>query len=583
MAGARQSRFTWAPRLLLLIPALAVWLVAVGAAQEPRGEAGAATKAANQPAAGKPAAGQTAGTTKPLERDPHRPGMFVTSQDCMACHNSLTAPSGEDISIGLSWRSSVMANASRDPYWHASVRRETIDHPMHKADIEDECATCHMPMARAQAHDLGRKGEVFAHLPIGHGDSEEDRLAADGVSCSLCHQITNENFGTRASFVGNFVLNRPVALAPRTMFGPFDVKDGAAAVMHSVTAAKPQEGKHIEQSELCATCHTLITEAFGPSGEVVGSIPEQVPYQEWLHSDYHDQRSCQSCHMPVVAGPTRIASVVGDMRDQMNRHTFVGGNFLLLRMLNRYRSELGVSALPQELDATANRTLRQLESDTATVSIARLAQAAGELDLDVDVRNITGHKLPTGYPSRRAWLHVTVRDSRGQPVFESGAIDANGAIRGNDNDADATTFEPHYLEIRRPDQVQIYESIIADRQGRPTTGLLRATQFIKDNRLLPHGFDKTTAEADIAVHGEAAQDRDFTGEGDRIRYAVDTRNASAPFTVDVELRYQPVGFRWAENLRDYTSAAEPKRFVSYYETMAAGSSTVLAHASAQSQ
>jgi hypothetical protein len=205
------------------------------------------------------------------------------------------------------------------------------------------------------------------------------------------------------------------------------------------------------------------------------------------------------------------------------------------------------------------------------------------VELDVDVRNLTGHKLPSGYPSRRAWLHVTVRDSRGQAIFESGAVDPNGSIRGNDNDADALKFEPHYLEIRRPEDVQIYESIIADPQGQPTTGLLRATQFVKDNRLLPRGFAKATADADIAVHGAALQDPDFTDAGDRIRYAVETRGASGPFSVDVELRYQPIGFRWAANLRNYTSAAEPKRFVGYYEAMAAGSSTVLARVSGRAE
>jgi hypothetical protein len=47
----------------------------------------------------------------------------------------------------------------------------------------------------------------------------------------------------------------------------------------------------------------------------------------------------------------------------------------------------------------------------------------------------------------------------------------------------------------------------------------------------------------------------------------------------VELRYQPIGFRWASNLRAY-DAAEPRRFVSYYEGMAGASSTVMASASA---
>src|SRR3982074_3644094 len=48
---------------------------------------------------------------------------FQTSDRCMACHNGLTTPSGEDISIGFDWRSSMMANSSRDPYWQGPARR----------------------------------------------------------------------------------------------------------------------------------------------------------------------------------------------------------------------------------------------------------------------------------------------------------------------------------------------------------------------------------------------------------------------------------------------------------------------------
>src|SRR6185437_17116552 len=109
-----------------------------------------------------------------------------------------------------------------------------------------------------------------------------------------------------------------------------------------------------------------------------------------------------------------------------------------------------------------------------------------------------------------------------------------------------------------------------------TTGLLNASQYLKDNRLLPKGFDKATADPDIAVHGGAATDPDFVGGRDRVRYAVDLHGASGPFTVHVELLYQPIGFRWAHNLRDYTQAFEPRRFTEYYDAMAGGTTAVLA-------
>jgi hypothetical protein len=103
-------------------------------------------------------------------------------------------------------------------------------------------------------------------------------------------------------------------------------------------------------------------------------------------------------------------------------------------------------------------------------------------------------------------------------LFESGALDPSGLVQGNDADADATRFEPHYAEIRQPDQVQIYESVMGDAAGRPTTGLLTAVRYLKDNRLLPRGFDKGSAERDIAVVGEALQDADFVGGSDGVRY-----------------------------------------------------------------
>src|SRR5688572_19859135 len=127
----------------------------------------------------------------------HQGVEFATSDNCLACHNGLIAGSGEDVSIGVAWRASMMANSSRDPYWQAGVRREIMDHPEAADAIEDECATCHMPMSRTKARAANRHGQIFAHLPIGARTAEDDRLAADGVSCSVCHQIGPERLGTR--------------------------------------------------------------------------------------------------------------------------------------------------------------------------------------------------------------------------------------------------------------------------------------------------------------------------------------------------------------------------------------------------
>jgi hypothetical protein len=247
--------------------------------------------------------------------------------------------------------------------------------------------------------------------------------------------------------------------------------------------------------------------------------------------------------------------------------------------LNGHRDDLGVAALPPELSVAADRTVNFLQTQSARVSIRNLQSAAAGLSIDVWVENLTGHKLPTAYPSRRAWLHVVLRDGNGRTVFESGALNPDGSIVGNDNDADPLRFEPHYHEITSPEQVQIFEPILKDAQGKVTTGLLSAIGYLKDSRILPSGFDKKTAEPDISVVGEAADDPDFNDKGALTRYVINTGNAVGPFHVEAELWYQPIGFRWAHNLARY-QAMEPQRFVGYYETAAEHSAIVLARAEA---
>jgi hypothetical protein len=503
--------------------------------------------------------------------------LFRASDTCMACHNGLITPSGQDVSFGFDWRSSIMANSARDPYWHAAVRREVIDHPQAQAAIENECAKCHMPMASFEARAGGQQGSVFKHLPVAQRLTATDRLAADGVSCTLCHQIDEKNFGQPSSFTGGYLVS--TAAGDRPMFGPFIVDAGLTKIMHSATGFIPTQASHLQKSEMCATCHTLITHAFGAKGEVIGELPEQIPYEEWLQSGYPGAQTCQSCHMPVVQEPVAISSVLGEPRTGISRHVFIGGNFFMLRMLNRYRAELGVEALPAELKASAERTIFFLQNQTAKLSLQEIELVQNMLNATVVIENLAGHKLPTAYPSRRVWLQFTVRDRTGKQIFESGAFLPEGMIRGNDNDLDASKYEPHYQEIHREDQVQIYESMMVDSEGTITTGLLFGVRFVKDNRLLPAGFDKQKSKPDTAVHGDAANDPDFTGGSDRVVYRVNTTGHESPFQIDVKLWYQPIAFRWAQNLRPY-EAVETKRFVTYYESMASESAVVIRELSA---
>ncbi|MCH7533665.1 MAG: hypothetical protein IIB36_18160 [Gemmatimonadetes bacterium] len=520
-------------------------------------------------------------TTPPpawLPLDPNG-DLFRTSDRCIACHKGVTTSAGLDVSIAYDWRASMMANSARDPYWQAAVRRELIDHPEAAAAIEDNCSRCHMPMANVTAQADGRTGSVFANLPGGDGTETEKALAVDGVSCAVCHQVQPDGLGEESSFTGGFTISEHVPEEGRSVFGPFEPDEGGAGIMHSATGFRPTEGLHVQTSELCASCHTLFTHSVRDDGGEGPEFPEQGPYLEWRASSYAAEgemgESCQDCHMPAVQEDVPVTDVLGRARADVSRHVFQGGNFFMLRLLNRYRDELGVTALPQEMALAADRTEAHLRSSTASVEIQSASLEGDRLRIDVSVQNRAGHKFPTAYPSRRAWLHLTVDDRDGRRVFDSGAFSPDGSIVGNDHDEDGSRYEPHYEEISEATQVQVYEAVMVDQRGAVTTGLMSAERWVKDNRLLPAGFDASRADGRVSVHGAATSDASFTAGGDEVRYRVQVSPDAGPFTVTVELWFQPIAYRWAQNLSEYDSF-ETDRFVRYYESMAAASALIVA-------
>jgi hypothetical protein len=467
-----------------------------------------------------------------------------------------------------------MANSARDPYWQASVRRETLDHASAASTIENECATCHMPLQHFIDKSTTQGTAVFSHLPL--DDAHDAAAAADGVSCTVCHQAEPQGLGTPESYNGNLTV-AGVTQQPRPLFGPYPAEARATSIHTLASGLTLTQSDHLRKADLCGSCHTLYTTTLDASGKPAGRFPEQMPFLEWQHSDYHDKQSCQSCHMPAIADPAPDATLNSPPREGVRRHSFPGANFFMQDLLVAHHDELAVTASPAELTTASTETRAYLQSQAARLSLSASAVANGHLSFVVTVQNLTGHKLPTAFPSRRAWLHVTVTDASGKVVFESGHLNADGSIAGNLNDTDPSRFSPHYITITAPDQVQIFEPILGDAQDHVTTALLTATHYLKDNRILPSGFDKTTASPDIAVKGKALDDPAFIGGTATTRYEIPA--TAGPFHVTAELQYQPIGFRWAHNLAPY-KADEPQRFTQYFDQAAAKSSIVLAQAEA---
>jgi hypothetical protein len=504
---------------------------------------------------------------------------FVGSAKCAVCHERLTDRKGNDLSISGHWRSTMMANAAKDPLWQAKVESEVHRNPALKEVIESKCALCHMPMAWTEQFSKGEDVLVFEQGLLNHKNPLYES-AKDGVSCSLCHQIQDKNLGQKKSFSGEFVVDTSTQAPDRKIFGPY--KESFTKTMRESVGFTPEFGPQTNDSALCATCHTLYTPFVDSQGNVAGEFPEQTPYLEWKHSDYgvNAERRydigenpgqgmiCQECHMPQpeVKGVDTAKWTPPQVqpKEHFSQHHFVGGNVLMLNILQDNINKLGLSASTVKFEDTKERTMKLLQTETAELSIQGLSHRRNELAVLINVHNMVGHKFPTGIPTRRTWIHLKVEDAKGQVVFESGKPLVDGRIEGNNADLDSMTYEPHYEVISKPDQVQIYEGVMVNTDNQVTYTLLRAGSYAKDNRLLPDGFDKATAHADIAVYGKAAADADFTGGGDQVFYSINTIGHDGPFTITARLLYTSLTYAFVKDLEKDQDLSLVNRFMNMY-------------------
>lgn len=451
--------------------------------------------------------------------------LFSSAGNCAFCHDPWTpGDTRSGAPLATDWRATMMAHSFKDPLWRATMEHEVKENPKLKSFIENKCLTCHAPMARTQAAADGTNELSFA-------DALNSPLANEGVSCTLCHQIQDSNLGTHASFTGHYQIG-----TNRLIFGPY--KDVVTMPMQHHVDYTPVHGAHVQDSKLCATCHTLFTPILDGEGAVVGEFPEQTPYLEWQNSAYAlDGKHCQDCHMPRVDTPVKVASRPPwvDKRSPFWKHQFVGGNAFMLDFLADNAKSLKPNAEPKQLRAMAERARENLR-DSANLQVTGMRES-NVAEIHVVVENLTGHKFPTGHPFRRAWLHLVLLNSRGKSIFESGAADKKGAIRNLDGG-----YEKHYDVITKPEQVQIYQSVMEDTDGNATWSLLRGAAYLKDNRIPPRGFTNETAPSTVAIMG-VGEDSNFNlgGSGtDEVTYLVPLKDQELPLIVRVELLYQAV-------------------------------------------
>ena len=470
--------------------------------------------------------------------------LFAGSGVCQKCHGYDTLGvasvdlNGDDVNVVDDWRATMMANSAKDPFWRAKVSHEVLLYPQHKAEIEDKCTACHAPMGNFNAKHLGA-------LHYGIADMVGDSIAEDGVSCLACHMQLETGLGTKFSGLLEFDTFKNV-------YGPY--MSPLVSPMLTETGYKPQFSPKMGKSVACATCHTLITQTLDFQGNATGNdFVEQATYHEWLNSAYQDSLECQGCHMPSLdKWPVRLVTgAMTEPRSPFFLHELVGGNITMLGLLRDNVEPLGLTAGPSQFQDVLGKTTAMLQNKTLLLDLQFIERTLDTAKFAVKLTNLAGHKFPSGYPSRRAFIQFMVETESGDTVFISGKMDEEYEVFGQN-----ATYEPHYQVISAQDEVQIYEMVMGDVNGDVTTVLERADQPIKDNRLAPLGFSQLHSAYDTTlIAGAALTDPDFNHENgvegsgtDVVYFHIPMHGEWRPLHVSAKVFYQPLPPKWMDEM-----------------------------------
>ncbi len=495
--------------------------------------------------------------------------LFSGSGNCVLCHGdpnqfpsstANTDNSGNDISPVSLWRATMMANAAIDPFWRAKVKHEVIENPSLEDEIETLCVTCHAPNGHFDAMHNGLTTYTIDDLIL-------DPMGLDGVSCTSCHTMADEDMGI--TFSGDITYE-----TDHSAYGQYTSPFSNS--MFNFTGFTPYYGSHISSSEACGKCHSLITETINDAGEITeNSFVEQAVYHEWLNSTYASEvatTTCIDCHMPTMDEGVIVSPMPPFLteRSSFAKHDLVGGNVFMLNLLKDNITELDVNATAAQFDEVIEKTNYMLQSEALLLIIDMLSIENDSALFEVSLENLSGHKLPSGYPSRKMMIEFTAYTPFGDTIFHSGGINPEGRIIGELDDE----YEIHYNTITQEDQVQIYEYVMGNEAGELTTILTRAYSPLKDNRIPPAGFTTGHMAYDtVQIVGDASVDPNFNIENeeegsakDLVYYHVPLGELASELIINVKIHYISVPRKWLDELFS-NDATEINDFETMYNAM----------------
>lgn len=427
---------------------------------------------------------------------------------CTTCHDRQSTDEPTLYMPYDGWVSSMMGNAMRDPLFFAAVSVANQDLP----GVGSFCIRCHSPQAWVRGHASPPDGGAL------------DFIDLQGVSCESCHRAIG---GADGGFlVGNAQLFWDLT---GIKAGPYENIDSPAHY--------GRQSSLNSDSALCGQCHQVTNPLVQWSGGD-GGFPLDTTYEEWQQSAFASgptKKGCPDCHMKTYEGDHYIAQL-GVLRTNPKRHTFTGGNVWGLSAIMAANPDLAAQ-YAEEFAETKRLTEEALRSAAELTLTADDTVDAGAIPkVTVRIRNLTGHKLPTGYADgRRIFLEVT---AGGMPV--TGYYDADAGVLVDDPRLRVYEAFHGRLGLGRGEHLALHDAVI------------------KDSRIPPAGFVATEATRPVGV----AWFGDGDGDGGYRDYDEVTlelppipSHAVGELTVQARLLYQSttkeyVEFLQAENRTD---------------------------------
>ncbi|MFQ6002249.1 MAG: multiheme c-type cytochrome [Candidatus Zixiibacteriota bacterium] len=303
--------------------------------------------------------------------------------------------------------------------WSQSMHAKGLEDPVFKADYL---------LAIMEEGEKIKSYCLSCHVPTVDKTNDYNinrEISKEGVTCDFCHSVSAVDLSKSPD---PFEMD-----IGESKYGPYrNTSSPAHAAVYS---------KIHTESEFCGACHEL---------ENKNGVLIMGTYSEWKESPYPAKGiHCQNCHMPKIFGLPVVDPKIKKTDHMLTAHEFLGGH--------------------------------------SQINLAHAAQVRTEVKMEKDKAIITtyitnaesGHKLPTGTPSRKVILETRILDesdnilAETKKVYRKVLMDENGVI-----------LEKNYEMILKS------KSIFSDNRIAPKE--TRKEEFVFD---IPKGVDSFRVES----------------------------------------------------------------------------------------